>query len=117
MKNPDDQLTFFEKVYRVVHQIPRGRVTTYGAIAQYLGSKGSSQLVGWAMNYSHKAHPGIPSHRVVNRLGVLTGKHHFGSPAMMQQLLENEDIQVENDKVLKFKEKFWDPSSSPASFS
>ncbi len=101
---------FFDKVYEVVHGIPRGRVTTYGAIAAHLGSKGSSRMVGWAMNHAHRACPDIPAHRVVNRLGVLTGKHHFGSPAMMQQLLENEGIIVKDDQVVEFREKFWDPS-------
>lgn len=101
---------FFEKVYAVVYRIPHGRVTTYGAIAEYLGSKGSSRMVGWAMNHAHKACPDIPAHRVVNRVGVLSGKHHFGSPAMMQQLLENEGVIVKNDQVVKFREKFWNPS-------
>ncbi len=106
----DDKLNFFERVYQVVHQIPHGRVTTYGAIAAYLGSRGSSRMVGWAMNHSHKAYPGIPAHRVVNRLGVLTGKHHFGSPVMMQQLLENENIRVDEDRIVDFRQKFWDPT-------
>ncbi len=110
MSNNKDHANFFEKVYEVVHRIPYGRVTTYGAIAAHLGSKGSSRMVGWAMNHSHKASPGIPAHRVVNREGVLTGKHHFGSPAMMQQLLENEGITVNDDQVVHFREKFWDPA-------
>ena len=105
-----DKQNFFERVYEIVYQIPRGRVTTYGAIAAFLGSKGSSRLVGWAMNQSHNACPGIPAHRVVNRLGILTGKHHFGSPSMMQQLLENENIRIENDRVVDFRKKFWDPA-------
>ena len=110
MPNNKDKGNFFARVYEVVQGIPYGRVTTYGAIAAHLGSKGSSRMVGWAMNHSHKASPGIPAHRVVNREGVLTGKHHFGSPAMMQQLLENEGITVEDDQVMQFWEKFWDPS-------
>ncbi len=110
MNSNKDKANFFDKVYAVVHRIPYGRVTTYGAIAAYLGSKGSSRMVGWAMNHSHKANPGIPAHRVVNRQGVLTGKHHFGSPVMMQQLLENEGVIVEEDQVVHFREKFWDPS-------
>ncbi len=110
MQMESDKQNFFERVYEVVHQIPRGRVTTYGAIAAFLGSKGSSRLVGWAMNHSHNACPGIPAHRVVNRSGALTGKHHFGSPSMMQQLLENENIRIENDRVVDFRKKFWDPA-------
>ena len=102
--------SFFEKVYAVVRQIPRGRVTSYGAIASHLGSRGSSRMVGWAMNHAHKADPSIPAHRVVNRLGRLTGKHHFGSSTMMQQLLENENIQVIDDEVVRFEQRFWDPS-------
>lgn len=102
--------TFFDRVYAVVRQIPQGRVTSYGAIAEYLGSRGSSRMVGWAMNHAHKADPGIPAHRVVNRMGVLTGKHHFGSSTMMQQLLENENIHVVNDCIPNFKKHFWDPS-------
>ncbi len=101
--------TFFDRVYDVVRKIPQGRITTYGAIATYLGSRGSSRMVGWAMNHSHRADPGLPAHRVVNRLGILTGKHHFGSSNMMQQLLENENIQVVNDQIVNFDKHFWDP--------
>ncbi|MCD4683870.1 MAG: MGMT family protein [Bacteroidales bacterium] len=102
--------SFFQKVYEVVKLIPTGRVTSYGAIAQYLATKGSARMVGWAMNASHSSHIPIPAHRVVNRNGVLTGKHHFGSPGIMQQLLENEGIIVKDDKILEFKKFFWDPS-------
>jgi len=102
--------SFFQKVYEVVKLIPSGRVTSYGAIAQYLATKGSARMVGWAMNASHSSHLPIPAHRVVNRNGVLTGKHHFGSPGIMQQLLENEGIKVKDDKILEFKKYFWDPS-------
>ncbi len=109
--NKTKDLSFFDKVYAVVRQIPHGRVTSYGAIAAYLGSKGSSRMVGWAMNHSHKADPGIPAHRVVNRNGVLTGKHHFGGPAMMQQLLENEGIRIIDDRVANFEQVFWDPAT------
>ncbi len=109
MKKTPENASFFEKVYAVVRQIPRGRVTSYGAIASYLGSRGSSRMVGWAMNHAHKTDPSIPAHRVVNRLGILTGKHHFGSSTMMQQLLENENIRVINDQVVKFEKLFWDP--------
>ncbi len=101
--------TFFEKVYVIVRQIPFGRVTSYGAIAKALGTKGSSRMVGWAMNASHTELPPVPAHRVVNRNGYLTGKHHFGSPDLMQQLLENEGIRVEKDRVVDFKKLFWQP--------
>jgi len=100
--------SFFLKVYELVRQIPEGKVTSYGAIASYLGSPKSSRLVGWAMNASH-SHPEVPAHRVVNRNGVLTGKHHFGGGTLMQQLLENEGIQVVDDQVQNFEKHFWDP--------
>ena len=99
---PDD--SFFHKVYEVVKLIPHGRVTSYGCIANYLGSKRSARMVGWAMNASHSADEPIPAHRVVNRNGMLTGKHHFGSPDIMQQLLESEGLEIENDKIINFKE-------------
>jgi methylated-DNA-protein-cysteine methyltransferase related protein len=102
---------FFEKVYQVVRLIPYGRVTSYGAIANYIGQKGSARMVGWAMNHSHHADYYVPAHRVLNRNGMLTGKHHFGGPNTMQQLLENEGIIVSNDKVLNFKQLYWDPAS------
>lgn len=101
--------TFFELVYEVVRLIPRGRVTSYGAIARYLGSSGSSRMVGWAMNASHTAVPPIPAQRVVNRNGLLTGKHHFGNSNLMEQLLESEGVIVEENKVKEFKKLFWDP--------
>ena len=101
--------TFFEQVFEVVKLIPYGRVTSYGAIARYLGTAGSSRMVGWAMNASHTSLPPIPAQRVVNRNGLLTGKHHFGSSNTMQQLLEGEGIEIEDDKVIRFKELFWDP--------
>ncbi len=90
--------------------IPSGRVTSYGAIARYLGTGGSSRMVGWAMNNSHTQNQDVPAHRVVNRNGLLTGKHHFGSPFLMQKLLENEGVNIENDQVLDFEKLFWDPS-------
>jgi len=105
-----DDLSFFAKVYDVVSMIPYGRVTSYGAIAEFLGSKGSARMVGWAMNASHSASKNVPAHRVVNRNGMLTGKHHFGSPTLMQQLLESEGIQVEDDKIVGFKELLWEPA-------
>jgi methylated-DNA-protein-cysteine methyltransferase-like protein len=101
--------SFFHKVFEVVKLIPYGRVTSYGSIANYIGSRGSARMVGWAMNASHTATESIPAHRVVNRNGMLTGKHHFGTPEIMQQLLENEGVLIENDKILNFKELFWDP--------
>jgi methylated-DNA-protein-cysteine methyltransferase-like protein len=104
------EITFFDKVYEVVKQIPYGRATSYGAIAEYLGSKGSARMVGWAMNMSHANSESIPAHRVVNRNGMLTGKHHFGGPNVMQELLENEGMTVINDKIIDFEERFWDPS-------
>lgn len=102
--------SFFQKVYEVVKLIPPGRVTSYGAIAQYLSTKGSARMVGWAMNASHSSHLPVPAHRVVNRNGMLTGKHHFGSPGIMQQLLENEGLIIKDDKIQDFKKYFWDPS-------
>jgi methylated-DNA-protein-cysteine methyltransferase related protein len=102
--------TFFQRVYSIVAQIPYGRVTSYGAIAAYLGSKGSSRMVGWAMNASHSSQQSIPAHRVVNRKGMLTGKHHFGHPNIMQQLLENEGLIIRHDAIVNFKERFWDPA-------
>jgi methylated-DNA-protein-cysteine methyltransferase-like protein len=102
---------FFSKVYEVVRLIPSGRVTSYGAIARYLGTGSSARTVGWALNASHTGPGFIPAHRVVNRNGLLTGKRHFGNSSTMQQLLENEGLIVDDDRVLNFNEKFWDPSS------
>ncbi|MEP2771682.1 MAG: MGMT family protein [Fulvivirga sp.] len=107
MKN--DKYSFFQSVYDVVRLIPKGRVTSYGAIANYLGAKGSSRMVGWAMNAAHGL-ADVPAHRVVNRNGLLTGKHHFNAPDEMQSLLEQEGILIENDKVKDFKDKYWDPT-------
>lgn len=102
--------SFFERVYEVARHVPPGRVTSYGAIANYLGGRMSARMVGWAMNQCHvHPHP-VPAHRVVNRNGLLTGKHHFGGPHIMQQLLESEGIAVVNDRVLRFREIFWDPA-------
>ncbi|MFY7943953.1 MAG: MGMT family protein [Crocinitomicaceae bacterium] len=100
---------FFEQVYAIVRLIPEGRVTSYGAIAAYLGSKKSSRMVGWAMNASHRLMD-VPAHRVVNRVGALTGKMHFSSPNRMQELLEAENIGIENDQIVDFKIHFWDPN-------
>lgn len=101
--------SFFDRVYEVVKLIPFGRATSYGAIARYLGTGGSSRMVGWALNFSHTSLQQIPAHRVVNRIGQLSGKHHFGGSGLMQQLLENEGIVVENDQIVNFKDVFWDP--------
>ena len=106
----EKDITFFEKVFEVVKLIPKGRVTSYGAIAEYLGTKGSSRMVGWAMNSSHHSTVNIPAHRVVNRNGVLTGKHHFGGPEIMKQLLESEGITVENDQIIDLEKHFWNPA-------
>ena len=100
---------YFKSVYSVVKKIPNGRVTTYGAIANYLGSSKSARIVGWAMNKSH-IYQEIPAHRVVNRVGLLTGKHHFFGTNLMRQLLENEGIKIEKDRIIDFKSFFWDPS-------
>lgn len=105
-----DNDNFFQRVYEVTNLIPKGRVTTYGAIARFLGTARSAKMVGWALNSSH-AMPGfIPAHRVVNRNGMLSGKHHFGGQNIMQQLLENEGIIVEDDCILNFEKLFWDPA-------
>src|SRR5258706_14232350 len=104
---------FFEDVYEVVKLIPRGRVTSYGAIARYLGTAMSARMVGWAMNSAHGLHP-IPAHRVVNSLGVLSGRAHFETPMTMQKRLEKEGIRVANDKVKDFEKCFWDPAKELA---
>ena len=101
---------FFHMVYEVVRQIPKGRVSSYGAIANVLGTKLSARMVGWAMNNAHLIKPKVPAHRVVNRNGMLTGKHHFSSPDKMQELLEKEGIMIKDDQVINFHELFWDPS-------
>lgn len=105
-----DQHSFFQNVYDVVRLIPKGRVTSYGAIANYLGAKKSSRMVGWAMNAAHGMED-VPAHRVVNRNGLLTGKHHFSTPDRMEQLLQQEGVEVVSDKVKNFKAIFWDPSA------
>lgn len=99
---------FFEKVYRVARKIPYGKVTSYGAIAKHLGAAKSARMVGWAMNASG-LDESVPAHRVVNRNGELTGKHHFDGINLMQQLLENEGIEVKDAKILNFKSVFWNP--------
>jgi methylated-DNA-protein-cysteine methyltransferase related protein len=99
---------FFDNVYEVVRQIPKGRVTSYGAIAEYLGLRGSARMVGWAMNKNFEGND-VPAHRVVNRNGRLTGKVHFGEENVMQKLLEEEGINVLNDEIQDFQKHFWDP--------
>jgi methylated-DNA-protein-cysteine methyltransferase related protein len=101
---------FFSRVYEVTKCIPFGRITSYGAIARYLGTGQSARMVGWALNASHTSMDFIPAHRVVNRKGLLTGKRHFGNSGTMKQLLENEGIIIEDDQILNFDEKFWDPA-------
>jgi methylated-DNA-protein-cysteine methyltransferase-like protein len=101
--------SFFEDVYDVVRLVPKGRVTSYGAIAKYLGVARSSRMVGWAMNAAHGQKPAVPAHRVVNRNGMLSGKHHFETPLKMQQLLEKEGIKVKEDEIQDFAKFYWDP--------
>jgi methylated-DNA-protein-cysteine methyltransferase-like protein len=101
--------SFFEQVYDVVRCIPKGRVTSYGAIANYLGTKMSARMVGWAMNGASHIRPKVPAHRVVNRMGLLSGKMHFGTPTRMEELLKKEKIHVKDDQVVDFAKKFWDP--------
>jgi len=100
---------FYDLIYQIVRQIPYGKVTTYGAIANCLGIKSGARMVGYAMNTSHTIE-GLPAHRVVNRVGMLTGKHHFGDPNEMQRRLENEGIEIINDQIVDFKGRYWDPS-------
>jgi len=101
---------FFLRVYDLTRKIPFGRVTSYGAIASYLGAPGAARMVGWALNNSHTLEDFIPAHRVVNRNGVLTGKHHFPGENVMKELLESENVKVENDKIVDFDKHFWDPN-------
>jgi methylated-DNA-protein-cysteine methyltransferase-like protein len=105
------QQNFFKDVYEVVRLIPKGRVTTYGAIANYLGTKSSARMVGWAMNGAHDIKPNVPAHRVINRNGMLSGKHHFDTPTLMEELLNKEKVQVKNDTVQNFEALFWDPAT------
>lgn len=107
----EENKDFFEQVFQVVRLIPRGRVTTYGAIAEFLGRKGSARMVGWAMNASHKKKEQVPAHRVVNRNGLLTGKNHFANQSEMQLKLEEEGISVKDDQIINFKSYFWNPST------
>ncbi len=104
-----DTISLYDAIYDVVRLVPRGRVTSYGAVAAAIGARSGARVVGYAMNLSHGARPKVPAHRVVNRIGMLTGKHHFSPPEQMQQLLEKEGIKVEADKVVDFDKLFWDP--------
>jgi methylated-DNA-protein-cysteine methyltransferase-like protein len=103
--------SFFEQVFDVVRQVPKGRVTTYGAIAAVLGTKLSARMVGWAMNAAHNVKPAVPAQRVINRNGMLSGKMHFATPTQMQELLEKEGVKVLDDKVVEFDKLFWDPAA------
>jgi methylated-DNA-protein-cysteine methyltransferase related protein len=103
--------SFFDDVYAVVRQIPKGRVTSYGAIANYLGTKLSARMVGWAMNASFNAKPRVPAQRVVNRNGMLSGKHHFGTPTLMEELLKKDGVMVKDEKIIGFDKHFWDPAT------
>jgi methylated-DNA-protein-cysteine methyltransferase related protein len=103
------EYSFFQDVFDVVRQIPKGRVTSYGAIANYLGTRLSARMVGWAMNAAGLAKPKIPAHRVVNSQGMLSGKVHFGSPTAMEDMLKKEKVLVKDDKIVDFKKVFWDP--------
>lgn len=107
---PEKNKDFFRDVYAVVRLIPKGRVTSYGAIAKYLSSPKASRMVGWAMNNAHSL-PDVPAHRVVNRNGLLTGKMHFSTPETMEELLLSEGVEVKEDQIINFKEKYWDPTS------
>jgi len=106
------EYSFFRDVYDVVRQIPKGRVTSYGAIAAYLGTRLSARMVGWAMNGAHNVKPKVPAQRVVNRNGMLTGRFHFATATEMEELLKKEKVDVKNDTVVDFKNKFWDPAEN-----
>ncbi|MBX2932516.1 MAG: MGMT family protein [Chitinophagaceae bacterium] len=109
LQQPKEKYSFFEDVHAVARLIPKGRVTNYGAIAKYLGTKMSARMVGWAMNAAHTAKPKIPAQRVVNRNGMLSGKMHFATPNTMEALLKKDGVAVKNDKVVDFEKIFWDP--------
>ena len=108
--NQHNASSLFQDVFDVVKQIPKGRVTSYGAIAKYLGTTSGARMVGWAMNASHSSPENIPAQRVVNRNGMLTGKHHFATPTLMEALLKKDGVEVKNDTVINFEKIFWDPS-------
>jgi len=108
---PAKEYSFFADVYEVVRKVPKGRVTTYGAIANYLGTKLSARMVGWAMNGAHNVRPRVPAQRVVNRNGMLSGKMHFATPDEMEELLKKDGVEVRKDVIVDFKTKFWDPET------
>jgi methylated-DNA-protein-cysteine methyltransferase-like protein len=110
VKTENKNSSFFEKVYALVQQIPEGKVTTYGAIAKALGTAKSARMVGWAMNASHNL-PNVPAHRVVNKMGLLTGKHHFDGTNLMQQLLENEGIKIKDNQIINLEKHLWIPEN------
>ncbi len=110
-KSTTKEYSFFSDVYDVVRQVPKGRVTSYGAIANYLGTKLSARMVGWAMNAAHTAKPKVPAQRVVNRNGFLSGKQHFKTPNHMEELLKKDGVKVKDDTVVDFKKLFWDPAT------
>jgi methylated-DNA-protein-cysteine methyltransferase-like protein len=113
-KSTQKEYSFFADVFEVVRQIPKGKVTSYGAIAAYLGTKLSARMVGWAMNAAGSAKPKVPAQRVVNRNGMLTGKHHFATPTTMEELLKKDGVAVKKETVVDFKERFWDPAEALA---
>lgn len=108
-KTQTEKDSIYDAIYDVVRCVPKGRVTTYGAVSAAIGVKSGARMVGYAMNLSHHAQPKVPAHRVVNRNGMLTGKHHFSPPELMEQLLNKEGVAVENDTIVNFESLFWDP--------
>jgi methylated-DNA-protein-cysteine methyltransferase-like protein len=104
-----NNIDWIEKIYEIVRKIPKGKVTSYGAIADAIGARTTARMVGWAMNASHTAKPKVPAHRVVNRNGLLTGRHHFASPTLMQELLESEKIEIKDNQIINFENHFWKP--------
>nr|WP_291925788.1 MGMT family protein [Chitinophaga sp.] len=108
-KETNEKVSFFETVFKIARTVPRGRVTSYGAIADASGLKLTGRMVGWAMNAAGNAKPAVPAHRVVNSKGELSGRHHFATPTLMQELLEQEGVVVKEDKIANFKAVFWDP--------
>ncbi len=110
MKKEAKSTGFFKMVYQVTRQVPHGRVTSYGAIAGFIGSPGAARMVGWALNKCSTEREFVPAHRVVNRLGLLSGKHHFYGTDIMQEFLESEGIKIENNRIVDFEKHFWDPS-------
>lgn len=111
-KSTVKEYSFFADVYEVVRQVPKGKVTSYGAVAAYLGTKLSARMVGWAMNAAHNAKPKVPAQRVVNRNGMLTGKQHFATATTMEELLKKDGVAVKNDTVIDFEKRFWSPSEA-----